>query len=235
MQVSARTSVGVRAPASPTLPPVVGPQSGPAGTAVSAPSGGPGSLDRLSYAQLRDRFNALQSQRQTLADRRSNVAGTYERATGISKEGIGARLAVMDQSMVNIESQLADVGQAMVNRPQSSFPMIPPNGGNPAKVAAQTLFASAAVFAAMLFVIVPAAVRRAKRRWLREDGLGGTRNVAGADRLNRIEQAVDAIAIEIERVSENQRFMTRLMTETQLAGTIAAVKSSAEAAKSEAR
>jgi hypothetical protein len=33
------------------------------------------------------------------------------------------------------------------------------------------------------------------------------------ERLERIEQAVDAIAIEVERVSEGQRFVTRLLSE----------------------
>lgn len=33
------------------------------------------------------------------------------------------------------------------------------------------------------------------------------------DRLERLEQAVDAIAIEIERVSEAQRYTTKLLTE----------------------
>ena len=33
------------------------------------------------------------------------------------------------------------------------------------------------------------------------------------DRLDRIEQAVDAIAIEVERMAESQRFTTRLLTE----------------------
>jgi hypothetical protein len=33
------------------------------------------------------------------------------------------------------------------------------------------------------------------------------------ERLTRIEQAVDAIAIEAERISEGQRFATRLLTE----------------------
>lgn len=32
-------------------------------------------------------------------------------------------------------------------------------------------------------------------------------------RLERMEQAVDAIAIEIERISEGQRFTTRLLSE----------------------
>jgi hypothetical protein len=33
------------------------------------------------------------------------------------------------------------------------------------------------------------------------------------ERLSRIEQAVDAIAVETERVSEGQRFVTRLLAE----------------------
>jgi hypothetical protein len=35
------------------------------------------------------------------------------------------------------------------------------------------------------------------------------------DRLARIEQAVDAIAIEIERISEAQRFQTKLLADRE--------------------
>jgi hypothetical protein len=38
-------------------------------------------------------------------------------------------------------------------------------------------------------------------------------------RLERIEQAVDAIAIEVERISEGQRFTTKLLTERSASGT----------------
>ena len=34
-----------------------------------------------------------------------------------------------------------------------------------------------------------------------------------ANRLERIEQAVDAIAVEVERISEGQRFTTKLLSE----------------------
>ena len=33
------------------------------------------------------------------------------------------------------------------------------------------------------------------------------------ERLSRIEQAVDAVAVEVERVSEGQRFTTKLLSE----------------------
>jgi hypothetical protein len=35
------------------------------------------------------------------------------------------------------------------------------------------------------------------------------------DRLNRLEQAVDAVAVELERVGEGQRYVTRVFTEQQ--------------------
>jgi len=34
-----------------------------------------------------------------------------------------------------------------------------------------------------------------------------------ANRLERIEQAIDAMAVEIERISEGQRFTTKLLSE----------------------
>lgn len=56
--------------------------------------------------------------------------------------------------------------------------------------------------------LVRAYIRRMDRRTL----LPATDPVADA-RLARIEQAIDAMAVEIERVSEGQRFMTRLLSE----------------------
>lgn len=35
-----------------------------------------------------------------------------------------------------------------------------------------------------------------------------------ANRLERMEQALDAIAVEVERISEGQRFTTKLLAET---------------------
>lgn len=41
-----------------------------------------------------------------------------------------------------------------------------------------------------------------------------------APRLERMEAAIDAIAIEVERISEGQRFTTRLLTERQKEGVL---------------
>ena len=41
--------------------------------------------------------------------------------------------------------------------------------------------------------------------------------LADEERLERIERAVEAVAIEVERISEGQRFVTRLLSERERA------------------
>jgi hypothetical protein len=55
-------------------------------------------------------------------------------------------------------------------------------------------------------------VRALGRRWERQ-GLPAPPTADTTDRLERIEQAVDAIAVEVERIAEGQRFMAKMMVE----------------------
>jgi hypothetical protein len=41
---------------------------------------------------------------------------------------------------------------------------------------------------------------------------------AADDRLSQLERSVDAVAIEVERIGEGQRFMNKVMTETKPPG-----------------
>jgi hypothetical protein len=47
----------------------------------------------------------------------------------------------------------------------------------------------------------------------RQQDVGGAVGPGVEDRLARIEHAVDAIAVEVERISEGQRFTTQLLAE----------------------
>jgi hypothetical protein len=52
--------------------------------------------------------------------------------------------------------------------------------------------------------------------YLQRSKRAAARNVTGDDdRLRRLEQAVDSIAVEVERISEGQRFLTKLQTARQ--------------------
>ena len=42
------------------------------------------------------------------------------------------------------------------------------------------------------------------------------RSIEGDERLVRLEQAVEAIAVEVERIGESQRFLTKVLTEKAL-------------------
>ena len=70
--------------------------------------------------------------------------------------------------------------------------------------------------AAMTMVVMLALgvpfVRALVRRWEREPVQPAVSSDVAA-RLDRIEQAVDAVAIEVERISEGQRFTTKLLSE----------------------
>jgi hypothetical protein len=206
------------------------PPSVPVTPLPSAPAAGAAAkYVGLSYQQLRAIRDELSNQRQTLANRRDAISTSYERATGANREGIASRLTVLDANIVTLENQIADVGQRMANARPGTVSTEQPNGWNDGKVANMAF----SVFLTTALITAYVMRRFARRRMNRVPQNQTIGHDASTERLDRIEQAVDTIAVEIERVSENQRFMTRLMTETQLAGTLAAVRSSAEAAKSE--
>ena len=68
------------------------------------------------------------------------------------------------------------------------------------------------VIAVLAAVVILYPLMRALARRLEGGGRSAALDTGSAERLQRIEQAVDAMAIEIERISEGQRFTTRLLT-----------------------
>lgn len=70
-----------------------------------------------------------------------------------------------------------------------------------------------AIMATMAMVLaIPIVIAHARRIWKRPQPSRAL-SPATEGRVERIEQAVEAIAIEVERVSEGQRFVTRLLSE----------------------
>ena len=75
---------------------------------------------------------------------------------------------------------------------------------------AETWHASAHALLAVLFGL------GAQRLMIRRQALLRADPVLGEDHVKRLEQAIDSIAVEVERVGEGQRFVTKLMTERDL-------------------
>lgn len=163
-------------------------------------------------AALRARRSELSNQLESATSRRNSLAGKLEDAEGVNKAGIEQRVSLLDNRILQLESDLAETGRQLSSAPAgllASASVGTPFGLNPGQVTAISIMS---VIGATC-VAFPIAIAMARRIWR-----GSRRDAApvvpeSAQRMERLEQAVDAIAIEIERVSEGQRYVTRLLTE----------------------
>jgi hypothetical protein len=219
-----------------TLPP---PPPGQTPTAPAAPGapGLTGDLSSRTYSQLRQILEELRNQRADIASRRTALADTYEAATGANQDGIAARLKILDANIVAYEAEIARVGQAAATKAgQRGGTTEQPSGNIPPGYMHEDDAAGMAfgVFMGTALLAVFFTRRFMGKKYSRMGPPAQPHMIQSNERLDRIEQAVDTIAVEMERVSENQRFMTRLMTETQLGDTLKDVRKSTELAKSAA-
>jgi hypothetical protein len=92
--------------------------------------------------------------------------------------------------------------------------MIPPSGFNsPADIPPRAQELAMMFFAVMAFIVVGFPIARAIGRWIdRRANAPAIRTADVEPHLLRIEQAIEAMAIEIERISEAQRYLTKLQT-----------------------
>lgn len=155
---------------------------------------------------IRNRRENLSEQLVSAQRRRDDVAEALTTADPAARAGLQDRLGVLDARIVQLETDIAATGRQLTSAEAGraavgSFDGIA-MGDGPAY--ASGLFTG---IAAMVFVM-----------WIRRMRRGGPRReqhaaVAQAEQLTRLEQAIDAIALEVERISEGQRFTAKLMAD----------------------
>jgi hypothetical protein len=59
----------------------------------------------------------------------------------------------------------------------------------------------------------PLVVVQARKLWMRDSSAIRQSSPDTDHRLERIEQAIDAMAVEVERIAEGQRFVTKLLAD----------------------
>jgi hypothetical protein len=195
-------------PAPPPAAPVI------AGTPTAAPGSFfitfrvPRTADEV--AALRAQRNELSNQIENVRGRRNSLARAYERADGADKDGLEQQLRILDQRLTQMETDLAESGRALTNSPALSTSTGVPfqffNLGSGQVTAVSIIF--------VVCVLGPLAGSFGRLIWRRSSkpSVPPGWNDA-ANRLERLEQAVDTIAVEMERVSEGQRFITKIMTQ----------------------
>ena len=70
-------------------------------------------------------------------------------------------------------------------------------------------------FITVVIILVGLPIARAIGRWIDRRGMPSPVNAELAAQMNRIEQAVDTMSVEVERISEAQRFQAKLLTERE--------------------
>ena len=152
----------------------------------------------------------LSSQLSNVTDRRSGLAQEIRNTSDEgTRAGLQDRLKVLDQRILQMETDLAVVGRQLAAAPAEvrSETYNSSSGGGEDEAAAAGAFG---VFIPMLILML-----FMRRRWKRQAPKSPAQPQLAADsgRLERLEHGMEAIAIEIERVAEGQRFVTKLLAE----------------------
>jgi len=203
----------------PTPPALPAPTIGPTSISITGADGVqhtiPVPMTGREVAALRSQRNELSNQLTSAADRRHSLSEELKTApAGPSRTGLEQRIEVLDKRMVQLESDMASTGQQLTAAPLSALAGSQNFGGGDMP---RNVMQISGVF--IVFVLFPLTLTLSRFLWKRSSrpAAAPVQQLSGetAQRLERLEHGVDAIAIEIERVAEGQRFVTRLLSEGQ--------------------
>jgi hypothetical protein len=169
-------------------------------------------------ADLRAQASAMKLRSMDLDARKSQLTQQKSRlAADVDPSAIDKQLAdvqhELNSTYVQLESmnqQIHDLQEArdMARLGITVQPPMPPMSPEPLIGREQLAMGGTAVFL-LLVPIVLAYSRRIWRRAVREQPA----NVDDSQRLVRMEQAIESIALEVERIGEAQRFTTKLFAD----------------------
>lgn len=218
-----QTTVTVVAPATPQASPAPEASTPPPGNNPMVLLGGPGSATfpltgprtASEVSALKARRDELSNQLQSVDSRRSKLMSQL-RSTGdpVAVKGLEARLALLDARQLQLESDLQTTGQ-MLSSVAAGQVASTRAGANFGGFTDNQVMALSVL--SILFIFFPLAIGLAKSMWRRSNrpAIAPQALTETAQRLERLESSVDAIAIEVERISEGQRFVTKLLSEGQ--------------------
>lgn len=178
-------------------------------------------INGAPVASAYDVYQAFRAQRRVLGDQleqlqqeRDDLSRELQQdgVNAADKKGMEQRITSIDERIISLDKQIAEadaqVAKAAAVPGAAVEPPQPPRNGPPEEV-----FVLSAIF--MFVFFLPMSIAFARRIWRRSPKIVTTFPKELAERLERVEQTVEATAVEIERIGEGQRFMTRLFTEGQ--------------------
>ena len=189
----------LQTPAAPTAPVVAGSNPGPAAI----------------YEALQNQRSVLQGQLDELTSERADLIRQIRNAgenglTGPSKTGLDERIANIDKRIAGVDGQIALVDAQVAKAAAVPGAVVPRpeivRSGPP-----EEAFVLGGLF--MIIVGLPLSIAFARRIWKRTTTVVQSVPADLMARIQRIEHAVETSGLEIERIGEGQRFITKLFSE----------------------
>lgn len=194
-------------PPTPPAPPII---QIPGGPVIELPgSASPAEVLtalRAQRTELSRQLDRLESRREELSDRLEDPM-----VQGADRKGLEGRISEIDQRISAMDQEVAQV-DASIARAAGVPGAVQPD---PPRVRREgppeEFFVLSGMF--IVFVLFPVAIAYARRLWRRGTAAIGALPAEIGERFTRLEQGMDAIAVEVERIGEGQRFVTRMFTE----------------------
>lgn len=209
MQTVTAEQVAPRVPPTPPTPPnPFEVQAGQAPAVAGAATATPSAL----YEAARAHRNELNRQLSTLEDKRLAIARRLREGevTGADKVGLESRLSELDGRISDMYKQIAaaDAQVARAAAQPGAVVSAPPftRNGPSEDVIEMSIMVT-------MVLLLPVSIAFARRIWRRATGAPAPANFAKEmdERFTRLEQALDAVAVEVERVGEGQRYVTKVL------------------------
>jgi hypothetical protein len=176
------------------------------------------SVLRQQATDLAQQLAGLKAQR-VVMDRQlrsSNIdAGALARLT-LKRDNVVEQIVQVEGDLASVRAQIASKQGLPSERISGDGQIIIPppqiiNRGGGRDVDPEMVIGMS--FALLMDIAIPMSIAFARRIWSGQPQAPAPKIDEIAPRLDRLEHAVDAIAIEIERISEGQRFVTKVLAE----------------------
>lgn len=178
---------------------------------------------------IRERRSDISTQLTSSMERREELTDALEDAPPGAAPGLLAQIQILDQRILKIEQDMEQSGQMLRTglTVDNGTMLVAPRESNFNGMSEDAQVAIGLGFS--FFVLLPLAIVFVRRMWVRgRRGVAPAVNAEQDARMERLEQAVDAIAIEIERVGESQRFQGKVLAEANLMPAVGTASRAAE-------
>ncbi len=196
-------------PPTPPLPPGAPVMPGPPGMEIIQIAPGAAGSPTEVLIGFREQRSEIANQLEELEERREEIAQQLQdpEMAGANRTGLEQRLAGLDQRILATEQAL-EVANARVAQAAAVPGAVVQDPPPPPEMFDEDVVGMSLLFA--FFILFPMVVAYSRRLWKRAAVITAIPSEL-YDRLSRIEQSVDTVALEVERIGEGQRFVTQVL------------------------